>query len=146
MDLASPVRHILSVHLLQLIHSAPIASQLREVAGILSSVTLTEENRIPFVQLSTSVLAAGGSSFWVTIGKEIIARSWETDVSFAIELSGSLCRLGWGGWKSSGLSFALKYTNRVLEITPTRILRLLACLVEEQKLTPVDAIWKQRTE
>jgi len=68
------------------------------------------------------------------------------DVSFAIELSGSLCELGWGGWKSFGLPSVLKHTYRALETTPTKILRLLAWLVEEQKLTTVDAIWKQRTE
>ena len=68
------------------------------------------------------------------------------DVSFAIELSGSLCELGWGGWKSFGLPSVLKHTHRALETAPTKILRLLAWLVEEQKLTTVDAIWKQRTE
>ena len=73
-------------------------------------------------------------------------RSWETDVSFAIELSGSLCELGWGGWKSFGLPLVLKHTHRALETAPTKILRSLAWLVEEQKLTTVDAVWKQRTE
>jgi U3 small nucleolar RNA-associated protein 20 len=92
------------------------------------------------------VLVAGDSSLWVTAGKETIARSWETDLSFAIELSGSLCELGWGGWKSFGLPAVLKHTHRALENTPTKMLRLLAWLVEEQKLTAVDAIWKQRTE
>jgi len=89
---------------------------------------------------------AGDSSLWVTVGKEIIVRSWETDVSFAIELSGSLCELGWGGWKSFGLSPVLKHTHRALETAPTKTLRLLAWLVEEHKLTTVDAVWKQRTE
>ena len=101
---------------------------------------------MPLLQLSTSVLVAGDSSLWVTAGKGIIARSWETDLSFAIELSGSLCELGWGGWKSFGLPSVLKHTHRALETTPTKMLRLLAWLVEEQKLTTVDVIWKQRTE
>ena len=68
------------------------------------------------------------------------------DVSFAIELSGSLCELGWGGWKSFGLPPVLKHTHRALEIAPTRMLRLVGWLVEEQRLTTVDAVWKQRTE
>lgn len=89
---------------------------------------------------------AGDSSLWATAGKEVIARSWETDVSFAIELSGSLCELGWGGWKSFGLPAVLKHTHRALETTSTKMLRLLAWLVEEQKLTAVDAVWKQRFE
>ena len=145
-DLASPVCRITNVHLRQFIHPTSTASQLREVAGTLSSVILTEENRMSFLQLSASVLVAGDSSLWITAGKEIITRSWETDVSFAIELSGSLCELGWGGWKPFGLSSVLKHTQRALETTPTKVLRLLAWLVEEQKLTAVDAIWKQRTE
>ena len=124
----------------------PTASQLKEVTGILNNVTPTEGNRIPLLQLSTSVLIAGDSPFWVTAGKEIIVRSWETDISFAIELSGSLCRLGWGGWKSFGLQYVLKHTHRALEATPNKMLRLLAWLVEEQKLTAVDAVWKQRIE
>lgn len=89
---------------------------------------------------------AGDGSFWVTAGKEVIARSWETDITFAIELSGSLCELGWGGWKSFGPPAVLKHTYRALENTPTKMLRLLAWLVEGQKLTAVDAVWKQRTE
>lgn len=101
---------------------------------------------MPLLQLSTSLLVAGGSSLWLTAGREIITRSWETDVSFAIELSGSLCELGWGGWKSFGLPSVLKHTPRALETAPTKMLRLLGWLVEEQKLTTVDAIWKQRTE
>ena len=101
---------------------------------------------MPLLQLSTSILVAGDSSFLATAGKEIIARSWETDVSFAIELSGSLCELGWGGWKSFGLPPVLKHTHRALETAPSKILRLLAWLVEEQKLTTIDAIWKQRIE
>ena len=68
------------------------------------------------------------------------------DASFAIELSGSLCELGWGGWKSFGLPPVLKHTHHGLETVPTKMLRLLAWLVEVQKLTTVDAIWKQRTE
>ena len=92
------------------------------------------------------MLVAGDSSLWVAVGKEIIARSWETDVSFAIELSGSLCELGWGGWKSFGLPPVLKHTHRALETVPTKMLRLLAWLVEEQKLTAVDAIWRKRIE
>jgi hypothetical protein len=101
---------------------------------------------MPLLQLATSVLVAGDSSFWVAAGKDIITRSWETDISFATELSGSLCGLGWGGWKSFGLPPVLKHTHRALETTPTKTLRLLAWLVEEQKLTAVDAVWKQRTE
>ena len=116
------------------------------MTGALSSITLTDENRIPLLQLSTSVLVAGDSSLWVTAGKDIIARSWETDTPFAIELSGSLCELGWGGWKSFGLPAVLKHTHRALEASPTNMLRLLALLVEEQKLTTVDAVWKQRIE
>ena len=68
------------------------------------------------------------------------------DASFAIELSGSLCELGWGGWKSFGLPPVLKHTHRGLETVPTKMLRLLAWLAEEQKLTTADAVWKQRTE
>lgn len=89
---------------------------------------------------------AGDSSFWATVGKEIIIRSWETDMTFAIELSGSLCELGWGGWKSFGLPPVLKHTHRALEIAPAKMLRLLAWLVEDQKLTAVDSVWKQRAE
>ena len=121
-------------------------SQLKEVAATLSSVKLTEENRVSLLQLSTSVLVAGDSSLWATAGKEVIVRSWETDVSFAIELSGSLCELGWGGWRSFGLPPVLKHTQRALETAPTEMLRLLGWLVEEQRLTAVDAVWKQRTE
>jgi len=122
------------------------ASQLKEVAGTLSNIKLTEENRVSLLQLSTSVLVAGDSSFWATAGKEVIVRSWETDLSFAIELSGPLCELGWGGWKSFGLPPVLKHTHRALETAPTKMLRLLGWLVEEQKLTTVDAVWKQRAE
>ena len=122
------------------------ASQIREVAETLSGIKLTEENRVPLLQLSVSALVAGDSSLWVTTGKEVIARSWDTDVPFAIELSGSLCELSWGGWKSFGLPAVLKHTHRALENAPTKMLRLLAWLVEGQKLTTVDAVWKQRTE
>lgn len=101
---------------------------------------------MPLLQLSVSLLIAGDSSLWATVGREIIARSWETDITFAIELSGSLCELGWGGWKSFGLPPVLKHTHHALETTPTRMLRLLAWVVEEQKLTTVDAVWKQRVE
>ena len=101
---------------------------------------------MPLLQLSVSLLIAGDSSLWATVGREIIARSWETDITFAIELSGSLCELGWGGWKSFGLPPVLKHTHYALETTPTRMLRLLAWVVEEQRLTTVDAVWKQRVE
>ena len=120
------------------------ASQLKEIAGTLKSITPTQENRLPLLQLSVSVLVAGDSSLWATVGKEIIVRSWETDITFAIGLSGSLCELGWGGWKSLGLPPVLKHTHRALEIAPAKTLRLLAWLIEEQKLTTVDAVWKQR--
>jgi U3 small nucleolar RNA-associated protein 20 len=101
---------------------------------------------LALLQLSVSLLVAGDSSFWATAGREIIARSWETDVAFAVELSSSLCELGWGGWKSFCLPSILKHTHRALETAPTETLRLLAWSVEEQKLTTVDAVWKQRVE
>ena len=112
----------------------------------MNSVSLSEQTRLPLLQLSVSLLMAGDASFWTTVGKDVIARSWEMDISFAIELSGSLCELGWGGWKSFGLPPVLKHTHRGLENVPTRMLRLLAWLVEEQKLTTIDAVWKQRAE
>lgn len=113
---------------------------------ILGKISLTEDNRLPLLQSSVSLLVAGDSLFWTTAGKDIIARSWEMDLTFAVELSGSLCKLGWGGWKSFCLSSVVKHTHRGLESIPTKMLRLLAQLVEEQKLIDVDVVWKQRTE
>lgn len=146
MGLASPVCHHPRLYQRQVTNFVLIASQLKEIAGTLSNIVLTEETRVPLLQLSVSLLIAGDSSLWASVGKEIIVRSWETDTAFAIELSGSLCELGWGGWKSFGVSPVLKHTHRALEATPTKMLRLLAWLVEEQKLITVDAVWKQRVE
>ena len=133
-------------HLRRLIHFVSSESQLKEIAEALRNITPIEENRLPLLQLSVSLLMAGDNSLWSNLGKDIIGRSWETDLTFAIELSGSLCELGWGGWKSFGLPPVLKHTHRALETTPTKMLRLISWLVEDQKLTTVDAVWKQRAE
>lgn len=98
------------------------------------------------LKLSTSVLVAGQSAFWMGPGRKVVDHSWDQDSELGIELSGTLCELNWGGWKMIAAPRLLKNTWSSLEKTPGKMLRLLASLQKGGKLNEVDTVWKEKME
>lgn len=123
-----------------------LEAQLSEIASVYLSLTYNPNLRPYMLKLSTSILIAGQSAFWMGQGRKVVEHSWEIDSVLGIELSGTLCQLNWGGWKMIAAPRLFKNTWSSLETNPERILRLLADLQKDGKLNDVDAVWKEKMQ
>ncbi|KAJ3868344.1 armadillo-type protein [Lentinula novae-zelandiae] len=100
------------------------------------------------LKFTSALLTAGDLSFWMSSGRNLLARLWnegsQPDSLFCLELHGVLAEMKWGGWKSLALPGLLKRTGKLLEAEPSYTLRLMASLCRNDKLGEVDLVWKKK--
>ena len=75
--------------------------------------------------------------------RKVLAHAWERP-PLALELTGALSDLGWGGWKLVALPYVSANTHKMLGSHPGETLELLAALNRAGRLGEMDVVWKQR--
>jgi U3 small nucleolar RNA-associated protein 20 len=118
--------------------------QLSRIASALMTLTYNPALHAHLLQLSTSVLLAGETSFWMGSGRHLVEYYWGLNYELSVELCASLSELNWGGWKMIAAPQLIKNTWTALEEAPNKMLKLLANLCKDKKLNDVDAVWRDR--
>ena len=90
-----------------------------------------------------SSLTASDMLFWMAYARKVLVHARERPL-VALELTGALSGLGWGGWKLVALSYVSTNTHKMLGSHPVETLELLAVLNRAGRLGEMDLVWKQR--
>jgi U3 small nucleolar RNA-associated protein 20 len=121
--------------------------QLSTIISQFESITFAPELQLILLRFAASALTAGDISLWINIGKKALEHAWgNLPISFAVQLSGALAELGWGGWKQVALPLFLRGSLKSLD---TETITTIAVLCREGMIDPefgVDVVWRVKVE
>ncbi|KAI0832589.1 hypothetical protein BC628DRAFT_1347439 [Trametes gibbosa] len=117
--------------------------QLSTLLAEYAQIPLQDDMHPSLLKFATSALTAGDMGVWTAHGRQVLDRSWERPV-LAIELTGALSELSWGGWKMVAAPYISANTHKLLQTHPPQTLEMLAALNKDKRLGDMDVVWKQR--
>lgn len=112
----------------------------------LQLIPLSTDLHASHLKISTACLMAGDMALWMGPGRKIFERVWIERAGLALQLTGALLELGWGGWQMIALPHVVKRSLELLEKDDAvmKVLEMLSTAQKEGKLTAVDDRWKDR--
>ena len=119
------------------------AKHLHALLSQFSTFPLSDQLHAPLLKFVVSCLMAGDMSLWMGLGRKVLERAWEERPTLAMEMTGSLSELNWGGWKLLALPHVTKRVQSVLDVHPQKTLEWLGAIHKDGRLSTVDAAWKQ---
>ncbi|KAI0782968.1 armadillo-type protein [Abortiporus biennis] len=120
------------------------AKHLSTLVSKIPSLPLSDEVHDSLLKFSLATLMAGDMALWMGPGRKVLEYVWNSDRPLlALELSGALSDLNWGGWKLIALPHILKHSLQLLKTYPSKTLELLCRLYSERRLEGVDSNWKR---
>ena len=85
---------------------------------------------------------AGDMALWMGPGRKVFERAWEERPVLALELTGALSDMNWGGWKLIAQPHVLKRVLAALDTYTQKSLETLCALQTKGRLESTDAAWR----
>lgn len=126
------------------------ASHISTILSQLLTLPISDTLRDAIVKLSVSCLTAGQGD--LGLGRRTLERAWKERPRVALQITGALMELGWGGWQLAALPLVVSRSMEVLEGVGSRdeealsvqVLEVLADAYKAGKLGSIDQRWKER--
>lgn len=112
----------------------------------LLTVPLVDDLHVVVFKVALSCLTSGDMAIWMGPGRKMLERVWNERPSLALQLTGALSDMEWGGWKMIALPHVMK---RALELLgnnkePLLVLEVLNSVQTGAKLSTADERWKDK--
>ncbi|KAJ3554433.1 hypothetical protein NM688_g3115 [Phlebia brevispora] len=120
--------------------------RLLEVIVVFSTLPMSDNLHAVLLKFAVSCLMAGDMALWMGPGRKVFERVWDERPGLALELTGALSDLNWGGWKLIAHPHVLKRTPTVIDIHPQNTLEMLSALQRSGRLGTMDAPWRMRLQ
>ena len=89
---------------------------------------------------------AGDMALWMGPGRKVFERAWEERPILALELTGVLSDMNWGGWRLIAQPHVSKRILVVLDTYTQQALETLCALQRNGRLESTDAAWRERQQ
>ena len=130
----------------QCLLTARTAKHLQALLTRFQSLPLTEDLHSSLLKFTVACLTAGDMALWMGPGRKVLERAWDEMPTLALDMTGALSELNWGGWKLLALPHVLRRTAALLETQPQKTLEMLSALHKDLRLDAVDATWNQSVQ